>query len=350
MNKKQRELYESGLYLAKTLDDENSVHKKKLSLDNADHVPDGIADSVSNHIKNLPYHELYGSLAQSSRMGKPHRKPQDVDLVVPNPKQTAQSLYMKYRKQGYIAKIESNSAFDSHKVRLYQNGNWVDSIDIHPACSHYTEFDVYGSSKYPTKNNGYNVQTMSDQLLRKANSVIGNNNKGKFGSAPHRELKDTFDFIATANYLLDSKQIQAEAELERAKKGKKKLKSWYNQLKQVDGYNPDEHKINWDAISDKKEQKFVNYAVKNPNVDVDDIRFTDDKVKKVKSKEVNPFDKITCPNKKGKPNPYSKKEPTPFTKDNNKPFTPANTDLTPFKDNKKDLTSFKDYSRNNPFK
>lgn len=191
------------------------------------------------------------------------RTPNDIDITVDNPHRAAHDIKRIMGRRGNQARVESNWEWNSHVVQVMKGKEYVDAVDIHPTLGHAPEkYDVFGAPRPPTRINGYNVQSMGDQLYRKANSVMS-----KRGAAPKRARKDTVDFVRTARTLIDSKQLQAEAELKRAKKARKALNVWEREANALGGSG---HKR--DPIPEYREQQYINYAMDNPMVPIDDIR------------------------------------------------------------------------------
>ena len=265
---KANKLKKAGRTILDVVGDEYSVYAKSLSSRNAENVPKNVAPDIDKYLKNNP-HEVYGSLAMSTHTGL-SRTPSDIDMVVLNPRRTANVMAAKMRRKGYKTKTTSNPAFGQYVVQIKKNGEWVDVADIHPIKGHRGKFDVYGSSLNPIEKDGMNIQRAADQLLRKGNAVMGKNNNGSFGPAPHRALKDTADFVTTSRLLIDSKELQAKAELRRVRKARKALKVWKKHVRNMDGYNKD-LKVGRDPIPDKDEREFMEFAAENPKHDIDNI-------------------------------------------------------------------------------
>lgn len=301
---KQKKLHDAGKVILETVGDEFSVYAKPISVSDAKNVPGNSAAQIEQYLKGTD-HEVYGSLAMKTHTGL-SRTPNDVDLVVTDPKASAKRIQAELRAKGHTTRIESNPAFNSHVVQIHKNGQWEDAADIHPLDSHSGAFDVYGSSLEPVKVDGINIQRAADQLLRKGNAVMGNNNKGSYGPAPHRALKDSADFVTTARLLIDSKELQAEAELKRVKEARDALKVWRKHVKDLPGYNKSLG-VGRDPIPEAAERKFINFAVKNTSKDIDNIAIGGSTVRVIKrdgshskgsSKSKNPYAK----------NPYGKKQ------------------------------------------
>jgi len=266
--KAEEQRYQDGMIILRTVADETSVVVKELKTTDAANVPDRAAPSLDRYIRSINKHELYGSLAMQARAFGA-RKPNDVDIVVMQPKKVALDVRHIMQRSGSKARIESNPQFNSHVVQVKKKGEWVDAVDIHPLQEHKVKFDVHGKSLPPRIIKGVKVQRAADQLLRKANSVMGYDEKEKrMGASEHRRHKDVVDFVTTSRLLLDSKQLKAEAELAQVKEARKALGSWKQHARSL---KVDKGKIGKDPIPEYREQQFIRYARLNPSVDVDSI-------------------------------------------------------------------------------
>ena len=299
----ERIRFNAGLHITKALFNTRSVVSKPVHSTHASNVPNNTADDINTVIRNEPCSEVYGSLAIKSKSFL-SRTPTDIDIVVNNPRNTASIISHKLQQKGHKTNVTYNPEFNSAVVQVSKNGEMVDAVDIHPSNTHYTNYDVHGHSIPPTNVKGINVQTATDQLLRKANSVMSYNDEDKrLGPPDHRRVKDVSDFITTSRLLLDSRQLRAEAELARVQKSRKKLKVWKQHVKGLEGFNPRTTKVGKDPIPEYKEKEFINFAVKNPSINIDDLYFSGQgvKVKKVyKGLQHCIFNQTIRPNKKSK--------------------------------------------------
>ena len=270
LTKREKELHDAGITILETVGDEKSVISKNISTNDASNIPDKVTPKLDKYIKTIRHHEIYGSAAMKSRTYA-GRTPADIDIVVKNPRQKANRIAQLMRNHNIKVKVESNPEFNSHVVQVSKHGRvWEDAVDIHPIDTHKQEFDVYGKSQAPTTINGMKVQRASDQLLRKANSVMGYNKKeGRMGAPKHRELKDVVDFITTSRLLLDSKELQAEADIAQVKVARKELNKWKKHSKTLEG---DKSAIGKDPIPEHREDQFISFAKKNPKVNPDNIK------------------------------------------------------------------------------
>lgn len=268
LTRAEQRRYKDGMTILNTIGNETSVISKPLKTIHASNIPDRAAPSLDRYVKSINKHELYGSLAMESHTFH-SRKPQDVDIVVNQPKKVAVDVRRIMQRSGSKARIESNPEFNSHVVQVKKKGEWVDAVDIHPLQDHNVKFDVYGKSLPPRIIKGVKVQRAADQLLRKANAVMQYNKKeGRMGAPAHRREKDVTDFVTTSRLLLDSKELKAEAELAQVKVARKALTSWKRHARDVRGRKGG---IGRDPIPEYREQQFIKYATDNPNTNVDSI-------------------------------------------------------------------------------
>ena len=287
LNKRERIRYDSGLHVMKTLATERSVISKRVKLTDAVNVPKDTAKDIRKILTQIKNHELYGSLASSSKT-MVSRRPKDVDVAVNNPYDKALKIADILKRKGHNVRIESMPQFDSHKVQIKRNSEWVDVVDLHEHAEHISrEFSEYGVVTPPDMIEGLYVQTMNDQMLRKGHSAMLYDERTEtFGPRPHRAAKDIGDFITGSRLLIDSKELRAKAELARVKKARKSLKVWRKHAKTIPGASVN---LGKDPIPEDMERRFIKFAVENPEIDVDDIKFkTKDTFRKKKKEEFDP--------------------------------------------------------------
>lgn len=268
----ERKRYNDGMIILNILSDETSVIQKPITPSNAANVPGDVSLDILRILKRDKRHEVYGSLAMDTKTFA-QRQPNDIDMVVSNPRYTASLISQRMSAKGHKTNIESNPDFNSHVVQVKKKGMWVDVADIHPISEHSKKFDVFGKSVPPSNVGGVKVQRARDQLFRKANSVMAYDPKTQeFGAAPHRKQKDVADFVTTSRLLIDSKQLQAEAELAKVMKARKALKSWERHAKKSGAKN-----VKKDPIPERQEQRFIKHALENPDLDVEKLTFRNKK-------------------------------------------------------------------------
>lgn len=265
----------AALYIVKTLTRQNSIIQKPLSRVNIKNIPDDTEPRIKDWIRRYKgAKEVYGSAAMAARAIRT-RRPGDLDFAVDNPEYAANALAGIFKRKGYTTRINVDLKYQRYVVQIKKNKRWVDVIDIHPIQKFHTKYDFYGRSIPSEKIRGIPIQKVADQLLRKANSITQRRRDGSMGAPPHRELKDTRDFIQAAQLLLESLETRSRAEKKRAEQVRKALKVWKQYQKQLkNGGKVKTPK----QISKTRAKKFVKKAVKKPSVDVDRLVFLDDDV------------------------------------------------------------------------
>ena len=266
--------FDAALVIVKTLGNELSVISKPLASVDIKNIPNAVEPQVKDWIRKYKgKSEVYGSGAMSTHSFHA-RRPSDLDIVIDNPKHAAYSLAKIVKSKGYKVKIISNPQWGSYVVQIQTNGELVDALDIHPIKDHYGKYEFYGSSTAPLNKRGINLQRASDQLLRKAKSIMQIGKDGRMGAPMARELKDTTDFITTAELLLASLELKSRAQLARAQEVKKAVKIWKSYLKTLKGkVSKTKH------ISRTRKDKFKRKAINNPSVDLDRLIFENGEIK-----------------------------------------------------------------------
>ena len=254
--------------IVQILGDEFSVVATPLSHVDVKNIPNTAEPAVRRWIKQHARHEVYGSAAMATHQIHA-RQPQDLDLVIDDPRRAANALAGVMRAKGVKCRVVPSKSVGSFIVQTQNKGRWADALDIHPLKGHTETYDFYGRSHAPLTQNGINIQRAADQLLRKANSLMQ-----KGGPAAHRELKDTLDFVTTAKMLLSSMETRTAAQQARTRKVKEAIKVWEAYLKTIKGA-PKSMKRK--QISKTKKKQFVDKAVAIPDVDVDALVFVSEK-------------------------------------------------------------------------
>ena len=266
----------AALTIVKTLSEETSIIAKPLSKVDIKNIPNNAEAGIRKYIRTLKNHEVYGSASMATHSIHA-RRPNDLDIVVGNPSKVAYGFSNIMRRKGIKTKIVGNPEYRSYVVQANIKGEWVDCCDVHPISDFRGKYDFYGSSKMPVKKNKISIQRLSDQLLRKANSITQRQKDGSMGAAPHREEKDLSDFIATAETLLASMQLKSKAQLAKAKQVKEELKVWKAHLRKLKG-GKKKATGKRKPLSATRQKKFVRKAVKKPGNDIDDLIFENGKV------------------------------------------------------------------------
>jgi len=267
----------AALTIVKTLNEETSIVSKPLSAVNVRNIPDNAETNIRNYIRTLKSHEVYGSASMATHSIHA-RRPNDLDIVVTNPRKVAYDFSNIMRRKGIKTKVVGNPEWGSYVVQVNIKGEWEDCCDVHPISDFRGKYDFYGSSKLPLKKKGISLQRASDQLLRKANAITQRKKDGSMGAPPHRELKDTIDFITTTELLLASMELKSKAQLAKAKRVKEELKVWKAHLRKLKGDKKKKAITKKKPLSATRQKKFVAKAIKKPGKDVDDLIFENGKV------------------------------------------------------------------------
>ena len=267
---------QAALTIVKTLSEETSVVAKPLSKVDIVNIPNNAEPAIKDWIRKYKKHIVYGSGAMATHSIHA-RRPQDLDLVIDSPRVAASAFAKILRSKGHKVKVNYDPTWGSYVVQVgNREGGCVAAIDIHPLKGFEGKYEFYGSSLPPVIQKGINLQRAGDQLLRKANAITQRHKDGSMGAAPHRELKDTIDFITTTELLLASMELKSNAQLAKAKKIKEELKIWKTHLRTLQ--KGKESAVKRKPLSITRQKKFVAKAVKNPGKDIDDMIFENGKV------------------------------------------------------------------------
>jgi len=301
----------AALTIVKTLSEETSVVSKPLSAVNVRNIPDNAEADIRNYIRTLKSHEVYGSASMATHSIHA-RRPNDLDIVVTNPRKVAYDFSNIMRRKGIKTKVVGNPEWGSYVVQVNIKGEWEDCCDVHPISDFRGKYDFYGSSKLPLKKKGISLQRASDQLLRKANAITQRKKDGSMGAPPHRELKDTIDFITTSELLLASMELKSKAQLAKAKRVKEELKVWKAHLRKLKGDKKKKAITKKKPLSATRQKKFVAKAIKKPAKDIDDLIFENGKIIERKVSIAKTKKKVKTPYGKSRQlytfSPYSEKE------------------------------------------
>lgn len=260
----------AALTICKTLANELSVVAKPLSRVNIKNIPDSVEPAIRAWVrKHAGKHEVYGSAAAAThRIGG--RRPGDLDIIVGDPRTAANAVVAIMRQKKIKCQIAERKIGGGLVIKILKKGKWVEAVDFHPPKGHAGKYELYGQTKPPLVKNGITIQRASDQMLRKANEIMKKQPDGSTGAAPHRNLKDTRDFIETSKTLFASLVLKSKADQQRAKKVRKAIKVWERHLKTLEGApKPPKRK----PISKTRTKRFEQKARANPAPDVDDLIF-----------------------------------------------------------------------------
>ena len=275
----------AALTIVKTFHNDYSVVARPLCAVNIKNIPDRAEPSIRQYIKGLNKHEVYGSAALATHSFNA-RTPTDLDVVVQNPRQTANGVMKILRKKKYKTKIRANPKWNSYVVMIQHGNRWKDAVDIHPIKPHQSgKYDLWGAPQQPLTRNNIKVQRASDQLQRKFNAITQIRRDGTLGGIPKRELKDTIDAIATAEVLISSAEVRNAADDARIAKAKAALQIWKRHLRKLKGAKTKKAVAKRKPISAPKKRKYVKYATKRLDVELDNIIFCSPTKLRVRSAE-----------------------------------------------------------------
>lgn len=269
-NPTARQRRSAALTICKTLSNELSVVAKPLSRVNIKNIPDSVEPAIRDWIKkHAGKHEVYGSAAAAThRIGG--RRPGDLDMIVADPRTAATAVAAIMRRKKIKYQIAERKIGGGLVIKILKNGKWVEAVDFHSPKGHTGKYELYGETKPPMKKKGITIQSAADQMLRKANEITKKLPDGTTGAAPHRNLKDTRDFIETSKTLLASLILKSKADQQRAKRVRTAIKVWERHLKTLEGApKPPKRR----AISKTRTKRFEQKARANPAPDVDDLIF-----------------------------------------------------------------------------
>lgn len=278
-----RILIKKGKGIVKTCssDRSSSLIQNDISSRFAQNVPLSSASAIDKIIASRK-HEIYGSIATTSH-SYGARRPQDIDLAVQNPRETACEILSIIRKKGIKSEIYESKSPNAYSVKILKDGEMKTGIDLHPIKHHYKNYKVVYGSTLPAERIGkFQVQSIRDQQLRKGASVLK-----KEGADEHRILKDEADFINVSRLMLDQKQLMAESELARIKKSRKDLEAIKKHTRKHKEYNSREYPISKDTIPEKQKQKFIKFSLQHPSTDVRNLILQNNKVKTITQKKKN---------------------------------------------------------------
>ena len=286
MKQSERELYKAGLELVKIASTARTLVRRPFKASKAVTIPLAVGKEIEKWLKAHPEHVVYGSLPMRGQMFK-YRETRDIDLAVRNPRQAALEIKAIFQRHSKLpVRIISSPGKRRYAVQVKLKGEWVDAVDIHQIGMFYGDYDVYGSTLPPYDEEGIKIQKLADQLLRKANSVMAYDPKEKrFGPKPERAVKDIVDFVNTAKMLIASKRVRAKATLARIKRAEKALKVWERYAKKLEGYGS-KYKVYKKQVTEEKEKKFIDYALRHPDIPVKNLVFRNGKIKRIPEQQV----------------------------------------------------------------
>lgn len=289
LSEQERKRKEAAKLIVKTLSSESSVIEKTLSKVDIKNIPNSVEPAIRSWIQqHKGKHEVYGSAAMATHsFGM--RQPNDLDVVVENPRGVTQALSRLLRSKKITTKTVSKPKWNSYAIQIKdKKGEYQTAIDIHPIKGHAKNYALYGKTITPKQKRGITLQSATDQLLRKGNAITGTTKEG-MGAASHRNVKDTEDFIATAKLLLSSMELKTEAKKAKATKLRVAIRMWETHLKRLKNGKSIPKKV---VFTKPQKKRYVKKVVERPEYPIDDFVFETEQrvvrkkkvVKKVKPK------------------------------------------------------------------
>lgn len=269
LTESERKRKEAATYIVKTLSKESSVVERPLCKVDVLNIPNSVEAAVRTWIrKHKGKHEVYGSAAMATQSFIA-RQPNDLDIVVENPRGTSQALTRILRAKKLKTKTISKPKWNSYAIQIQdKKGEYKTALDIHPIKEHTKKFDLYGKSVPPKARRGISLQSAGDQLLRKGNAITQSSKEG-MGASPHRNVKDTTDFIATAKALLSSMELRSAAKRAKAVKLRAAIRTWESHLRILKKGKTTKR----ESLTKTQKKKYVKKAVEQPDYAIEDLIF-----------------------------------------------------------------------------
>lgn len=266
----ERKRKEAAKLIVKTLSNESSVVEKTLSKVDIKNIPNSVEPAIRNWIRqHKGKHEVYGSAAMATHSFGT-RQPNDLDVVVENPRGVSQALSRLLRSKKITTKTVSKPKWNSYAIQIKdKKGDYQTAIDIHPIKGHAKKYELHGKTIGSSQKQGVTLQSATDQLLRKGNAITLTH-KGVMGAGPHRNVKDTEDFIATAKLLLSSMELKTEAKKAKATKLRAAIRTWESHLKQLKNGGAVSKKV---VFTKPQKKRYVKKVVEQPEYPVDEFVF-----------------------------------------------------------------------------
>jgi len=280
-----QELHNAGMTIVRFASTARTLVRKNVSSAHATTISKKTGEAIDNWLRKQTGHIIYGSLP-SYRQSFQARKPVDLDLVVDDLKEAATEILELFKK---TSKKESRIKQTKYGycIQTKTNGAWITAVDIHKLGTYHRKY-VHGSTLEPYKKDKLIIQRITDQVLRKADSVMEQRI-----IKPKRHLKDVVDFINISKLLIESKEIRQLAKIAKGKKVKEAnqilveakeardaLKIWEQYARAIKDYGK-KHRIKKAVIPPQKKEQFIAFAKSNPKIAVENLMFTNGSIEKV---------------------------------------------------------------------
>ena len=285
MRQTNTDIHNAGMTIVKFASTARTLVRKNVSSAHATTISKKTGKAIDEWLRKQPGQIIYGSLP-SYRQSFQSRKPIDLDLAVNNLKEAATEI-LEIFKTTSQKKSQIKQTKYGYCIQIKPNGTWTTAVDIHKLGTYHRKY-IHGSTLEPYKKDKLNIQRLTDQVLRKADSVME-----RRMTKPKRHLKDVVDFINISKLLIASKEVRQLAKIAKdknikaankilieAKKTREALKVWEQYARTLKNYGI-EHRIKRTSIPPIKKEQFIAFAKANPKIPVENLMFTNTNIEKV---------------------------------------------------------------------
>ena len=279
------EIHNAGMTIVRFASTARTLVRKNVSSAHATTISKKTGEAIDNWLRKQPEHVIYGSLP-SYRQSFQARKPVDLDLAVDNLKEAATEILEIFKKTSKKESRIKQTRY-GYCIQVKTNGDWTTAVDIHKLGTYHRKY-IHGSTLEPYEKDKLKIQRITDQVLRKADSVMEQRIV-----KPKRHLKDVVDFINIAKLLIASKEIRQLAKIAKgkniktankilieAKEAREALKVLEQYARTLKDYGK-KHRIKRDTIPAQKKEQFITFAKANPKIPVENLMFTNGSIAKV---------------------------------------------------------------------
>ena len=279
------EIHNAGITIVRFASTARTLVRKNVSSAHATTISKKSGEAIDNWLRKQPRHIIYGSLP-SYRQSFQSRKPVDLDLAVDDLKEATTEILEIFKKTSRKESRIKQTRY-GYNIQVKTNETWITAVDIHKLGTYHRKY-IHGSTLEPYEKDKLIIQRITDQVLRKADSVMEQRI-----IKPKRHLKDVVDFINISKLLIKSKKIRqlakiakgkgikkAEQILIEAKEAREALKIWEQYARNLKDYGK-KHRIKRATIPENKEEQFITFAKANPKIPVENLMFTNGSIEKV---------------------------------------------------------------------
>ena len=279
------EIHNAGMTIVRFASTARTLVRKNVSSAHATTISKKTGEAIDTWLRKQPEHVIYGSLP-SYRQSFQARKPVDLDLVVNDLREAATEILEIFKKKSQKeSRIKQTQR--GYTIQVKTNGDWITAVDIHKLGTYHRKY-IHGSTLEPYEKDKLNIQRITDQVLRKADSVMEQRIV-----KPKRHLKDVVDFINISKLLIESRKIRQLAKIAKGKKikeanrilieakeAREALKVWEQYARTLEDYGK-KYRIKRKTIPENKEEQFIAFAKANPKIPVENLMFTNGSIEKV---------------------------------------------------------------------